>query len=76
MASGFELVGKAALGTVTSRVKKWIDLNKQHALDEALNEYLLEELPRLHRLMEERCADLEARGCTHSEASIIAYQVI
>lgn len=74
--SGLELAGKVAVGKVTSYLKTLMDPEKRRLLEEQTMEHLLEELPRMHRLIEERCADLEDRGCTHVEANIIANQVI
>lgn len=45
-------------------------------LAKEIENHLLSELPRLSALISERCADLEARGCTHYEAMIIVHQVI
>lgn len=53
-----------------------LDPNKRRQLEQAIEDHVLLELPRIVRLLEERCADLEARGCTPYEANVIAYQVI
>lgn len=66
---------KAGL-SVVSYLRTMMDPEKRQLLEDQITEHVLEELPRIARLLEERCADLEARGCTHYEANMIAQQTI
>jgi hypothetical protein len=59
-----------------SYLRAQLDPNMRRRLAQEIEDHVLAELPRIVRLIEDRCADLEARGCTPHEANIIAYQVI
>src|ERR1051325_2338569 len=59
-----------------SYLRALLDPNMRRRLAQEIEDHVLVELPRIVRLIEDRCADLEARGCTPHEANIIAYQVI
>jgi hypothetical protein len=69
-------VGKGAVSSVVSYLKGQLDPDKRRRLDQEIQDYVLAELPRIVLLLEERCADLEARGCTPVEAVTLAHQVI
>lgn len=66
----------AAKTVASSYFKALLDPKMRRRLDTEIQNHVLAELPRIVHLLEERCADLEARGCTPREANIIAYQVI
>lgn len=61
--------------TVIGLLNKLLDPNKRRALDAAITEHVLAEIPRVVQVLTERIAKLSASGCTPEEASIIAYQV-
>lgn len=64
---------KQILGVVGS-LKKSLDPNKR--LADTTTETILEELARIHRLMNEHIAEIAASGCTPVEAHVIAYQAV
>lgn len=70
------VVAKVGVSSVVSYLKAMADPGKRRLLEEQKDEHVLSELPRIIGLLEDRCADLEARGCTPVEANIIAHQVI
>jgi hypothetical protein len=62
-------------GTALLRtLRGWIDPNR--GIEEATDAFVLEELPRIVALLDSRAAEIQASGCTHEEAKIIAHQVI
>jgi hypothetical protein len=65
-------VGKATVSYLVAL----LDPGKRRHLEQAIEDHVLAELPRIVGLIEERCSDLEARGCTPVEANVIAHQVI
>lgn len=60
----------------TGYLKSLLDPNKRRLLDEQIITHVLEEIPRIVRLLDERVADVRASGCTPEEANIIAHQVV
>lgn len=69
------LVIKQGIG-VLKLLRSYLDPGKRHALEEAVTDHVLSEIPRILHLLEDRIDRVHASGCTPEEASIITYQVI
>src|SRR4051794_19625837 len=63
--------GKSVLKYITTMM----DPELRRALDQEIESFVLSELPRIHRLIEERIDQVQAAGCSVEEALIIAHQV-
>ena len=56
-------------------IRKAMDPGRSRALDKAVTEHILEEIPRIVRLLQERINEVNASGCTWEDVKIISEQV-
>lgn len=68
--------GMPGVGSILELLSAMFDPGKRRALDDAITTYVLAELPRMRRLLEERIDQVAASGCSPVEAQIIVFQVI
>lgn len=68
------LASKAG-GAALSYLRAMLDPGLRRKLDDEITNHVLEEIPRILRILEARIEDVKASGCTVHEANIIAHQV-
>ena len=68
--------GVPGIGSVVELVGSLLDPDRRIQLAAMITDYVLSELPRMKRLLEQRCQAIEASGCSPVEAQIIAFQTI
>ena len=75
-AAAIAVTGSPDPGSIVNFLWSWFDPGRRRVLEEQMMEHVLEEIPRVAKLLEERIEDVRASGCGHEEANVIAFQVI
>jgi hypothetical protein len=76
LTSVLSAAGVPGAGPLLGIFSSLADPNKRKALQQAIEDHVLEELPRMASMINNRIDEVVASGCSVQEASIVAYQVI